>query len=305
VHAASEVIVIGGANVDIKAKAQGELLSGTSNPGRVAIASGGVARNIAHNLARLDVPVALISAVGSDTFGRTLIAETEAAGVDCAMVLTTSKPTGSYIAVLDTKGELAMGVNDMSVIDEVTPGVLSAHEHRLQSARLILADCNLPEESLHWLAQFAGKLIVEPVSVAKSEKVRVLAGVETFGLTLNRRQAEHLSGVEAFDAIAVLHERGFEHVVLTLGPDGAVAARKGEAPVHIAAFANEPRDVTGAGDAAVAGFIFGLLEGADLVEAARLGQAAASLTVAGLGSVSPDLSRARLLSLVSLRMDGS
>ena len=77
-----EVIAIGGANIDIKAKAERALVPASSNPGAVSFALGGVARNVAHNLARLDVAVALISAVGADAFGRDLLARTETAGVD-------------------------------------------------------------------------------------------------------------------------------------------------------------------------------------------------------------------------------
>ncbi|MFN0194315.1 MAG: PfkB family carbohydrate kinase, partial [Aestuariivirga sp.] len=49
----ADVVAIGGANIDIKAKALGNVLPGTSNPGTVSVSPGGVARNIAHNLAVL------------------------------------------------------------------------------------------------------------------------------------------------------------------------------------------------------------------------------------------------------------
>jgi pseudouridine kinase len=229
----TEVVIIGGANIDIKAKARSELVTGTSNPGSVSFASGGVARNVAHNLAQLGVPVALLSAVGDDAFGSRLIAETEAAGVDCSMVLRTRQPTGSYVAVLDSEGEMTVAVNAMTAIDALSPAILAEHEQRLASARLILADCNLPRESLISLTRFADRLIIEPVSVAKSEKARKLAGRGIFAITLNQRQAEHLCGLritgrsEAMRAAAALHRQGFAHVILTLGRDGAVAVRVG------------------------------------------------------------------------------
>jgi pseudouridine kinase len=306
---AVEVIVIGGANVDIKAKAACDLAPGTSNPGTVSFSPGGVARNIAHNLARLEVPVALISAVGGDAFSTSLIAETEAAGVDCAMVLRRQGETSSYVAILNAKGEMALAVNAMAAMDSLTPERLAMHERRLDRAKLIVADCNLPEESLLWLTRFAARLMIEPVSVAKAEKLRALHGWNIFALACNRRQAEHLAGLkmkdigEAFEAIAVLHARGFEHVAVTLGPEGAVASRKGESAAHVKPHTSLARDVTGAGDAAAAGLIFGLVEGLDLVAAARLGQAAATLAIAAMDSVAPDLTRARLLSLAASHMD--
>jgi pseudouridine kinase len=308
--AAREVIVIGGANIDIKAKAAGDLIPGTSNPGAVSFAPGGVARNIAHNLARLEIPVALISAVASDAFGSNLIAETEAAGVDCSMVLRVPGPASSYVAILDARGEMAVAVNAMPAMDMLTPEVLAAHEQRLASADIILADCNLPQQSLGWLARFAGRLVIEPVSVVKAEKLRTLRSRNIFAITCNRLQAEHLSTLkisetgDALKAAAELHRQGFERVVITLGAAGAVASHDGRGLAHVEAFAKTPQDVTGAGDAAASGLIFGLMQGLDLIAAARLGQAAASLAVAATEAVSPDLTRARLLSLASSRRNG-
>jgi pseudouridine kinase len=59
-------------------------------------------------------------------------------------------------------------------------------------------------------------------------------------------------------------------------------------------------DVTGAGDAAVAGLVFGLLDGRSLAEAARLGQSAAALKLASAQSVAEGLSRDRLLHMAGL-----
>ena len=82
-----DIIVIGGANIDIKARAGGKYIAGTSNPGSVSFTPGGVARNIAHNLGSLGVNVALISAFGKDAAGEIAIAATKAAGVDLSLCL--------------------------------------------------------------------------------------------------------------------------------------------------------------------------------------------------------------------------
>ncbi|HEY4689215.1 MAG TPA: PfkB family carbohydrate kinase, partial [Anaerolineae bacterium] len=67
------VLVIGAAGLDIKGRAAGPLLPGTSNAGRVRRSLGGVARNVAENLARLDVNVTLLTAVGDDAAGRQIM----------------------------------------------------------------------------------------------------------------------------------------------------------------------------------------------------------------------------------------
>jgi len=63
------VLVIGASSSDIKGRASSKLQHGTSNAGLVRRSLGGVARNIAENLARLDLNVTLLTAVGDDHAG--------------------------------------------------------------------------------------------------------------------------------------------------------------------------------------------------------------------------------------------
>jgi sugar/nucleoside kinase (ribokinase family) len=92
-----------------------------------------------------------------------------------------------------------------------------------------------------------------------------------------------------------LHGLGFENIVLHRGSQGALVSSPGGQFEVAAGAANQIADVTGAGDAAVAGLILGLLEGLPIGEAAQLGQKAAALKLASHLSVSPKLSRDSLL----------
>ena len=89
------VVLIGGANVDIKGRARGPYVAGTSNPGEVTVSAGGVGRNIAENLARLGISVALVTALGDDANGLLLRQACEAAGIDLSMAIKAAAPTGS------------------------------------------------------------------------------------------------------------------------------------------------------------------------------------------------------------------
>src|ERR1044072_9628730 len=72
------VVVIGGANVDVKVRSLAPLAYRTSNPGHAHTSPGGVARNVAENLARLGTPTHLIAAVGQDPAGGRVLAEIQA-----------------------------------------------------------------------------------------------------------------------------------------------------------------------------------------------------------------------------------
>jgi pseudouridine kinase len=297
----AKVVVVGGANVDVKGRSSAPPIAGTSNPGVVVTTVGGVGRNIAHNLAGLGVDVALIAAIGDDPNGWMVKRETAAAGVDVSMLETVAAPTGLYLVLLDDTGEVIAAINDMRCVDLLLPAHLEARKAALGAAEILVADCNLSTACLSWLvgfAQEAGKrLVIEPVSVPKALKLFELGQrPEAFLITPNSAQLEAL-GQSADQRLALrrLHGLGFAHVVEHRGRDGALVSDGHDDVETVPAFAvSGVRDVTGAGDAAVAGLVCGLVEGRDLVAAARLGQAAAALKLRSADSIATGLSRDRL-----------
>jgi pseudouridine kinase len=283
----ADVVVVGACNLDIKAQTLSRHVPGTSNPGVVSHTSGGVGRNIAHNLARLGASVALVSAVGRDAAGETVLAATHVAGVDVSRVERSADATGTYVAVLDHDGELVTALNDMRSVEAITPQVISRHRELLNDAKLIVADCNLPQDALHALVRLVGhKLVVEPVSVPKAAKLAEALKTGTIFLASpNRDQIARLTGeTNATAALAELHRMGLHKAVLHAGRDGAYVS-EGQGVHHVPA---QPpaviRDVTGAGDAAVAGLVFGLLQGESLLEAAARGQALAGQVIGSTAS---------------------
>lgn len=283
------VLVIGGANLDIKAKVIAPHVPATSNPAHVLTKAGGVARNIAHNLARLGVATKLVTAVGQGAEAEMILAETAAAGVDISKVLRLPARTGTYLAVLDNTGELVTAVNDMAITESITPEIMRGLEHDIAAAGLVVADCNLRPDTLEALAAMAGaKLVIEPVSVVKSQKLlALLARHEVFLATPNLDQLHALATVaNVQDGLRKLHALGLRNVVVHAGPQGAFAS-DGRSIEAVASQATRVVDVTGAGDAATAGLVAGLLQGLPLAKAAELGQKTAAHVIASESSTLP------------------
>lgn len=301
-----KVIVIGGANVDIKGRSSGRYVAGTSNPGHVTHVAGGVGRNIAENLARLCFSVSLVTALGKDANGALLRAACESARIDLSLSVLSAEPTGTYLAVLDETGEMVSAVSDMRAMDTLTPDQLEGRADALRQADMLVADCNLSAVCLEWLCDFSARqgvrLLIEPVSVAKSQKLLAFTRrAPVFAITPNAQQLNALAGGD----IKRLHALGFTNVVLHRGREGAVASDGPTAaavpPVPVTAVA----DVTGAGDAAVAGLVCGLLDGLSLADAARVGQCAAAIKLSSSHSVAEGLSRDSLQRLkASLPLGG-
>jgi pseudouridine kinase len=286
------VIVIGGSNVDIKGRSGGPYVAGTSNPGAVTISAGGVGRNIAENLARLGLDVSLITAIGDDANGGFLREACGKAGIGLSHAITTAEPTGTYLAVLDERGEMVSAVSDMRAIDRLEPAHLEAAAEELAGADMLVADCNISVPCLAWLCDFAGKrqrrLVIEPVSVPKASKLLAFTrSMPVFAITPNIQQLKELAGGD----IPALHHRGFANIIVHKGSEGAIIS-DGHSILNVPpGRVSEVTDVTGAGDAAVAGLVCGIAEGLPLEKAARLGQWAAAVKLASRESVASGLSR--------------
>ncbi|WP_052002949.1 carbohydrate kinase family protein [Microvirga sp. BSC39] len=302
----SRVFCIGGAAVDRKYRALDALRPGTSNPVHTERSFGGVARNVAENIARLGLTVSLASILGEDENGRALLEDLQGLGIDTrSMSFSDEHATAEYVAVLQPDGELALGLANMAIFDGLTPALLHNMEPDFQTAWLF-ADCNLPSETLHALVDTARRqsltLAIDAVSTPKVARLpRDLTGVGLLFLNLDEARA-YLSEPEASPekAAARLRACGAERIVLTLGEAGLIVADR--SGIHrIGAVGAKIVDATGAGDALIAATLVALLKGRSLAEAARLGAAAAALTVESTASVRPDLSFALLEATLSLR----
>lgn len=295
------VVVIGGANVDIKARSAAPATPHTSNPGHGSMSPGGVGRNVAENLARLGTRTHLIAAVGRDPLGDNLLAQTSAAGVRLEFVQRSGQPTGTYTAILDSDGELIVAVADMTIVEDLRPEHLNPARDVITTAGLLVLDGNLATQTLEHalaLAAEAGvRTILEPVSVPKARLIAATIASERplYAVTPNRDELTALTDLptrtdrQLRTAADSLHKRGVQHVWVRLGPDGSLLSSASGEAVHIPAVPTTVEDVTGAGDSSLAGFCHALIEDSTPVEAARFGHAAASLTIASSHTVRPDL----------------
>lgn len=301
---AEPILVAGGANLDRVARCKGPVAMGSSNPVAVQESFGGVARNVAENLARLGLPVRLLTAVGDDAAGATLLRNARELGMDTAPTLVAAdRPTGTYTALLQPDGEMVLALADMEIMERLTLEAFRSRRSHWASVRVRVADCNLPAEVLAALVEDSRRPGVELTLVAVSEPKmarlpEVLVGVSL--MILNRgelaaRVGHPLKGRRALqDAARALHAQGVRRVVVTLGSEG-VLCLDGTKATFLPAPPVDVVDVTGAGDAFSSGVIASLTCHPDeLLRACRLGLRLAALTLASASSVAPSLSPALL-----------
>jgi len=295
------VIVIGGAGVDLIGRLEGELRAGTSNPANIRTSYGGVARNVAENLARLGQKSILVSAVGDDHNGEQLLKQAMEAGVDTSYIVsTTEHPTGSYLGVVNPSGVLQFALDDINATSALTPEYIRSLSGVFQEASLVVIDANLPEDTLRTIFSQARKarlpVCADPTSTSLAgrllpflDRLRFITPNSGEAGVLCEQVFENNQPKDARNAAKFLVGQGVEIALITLAEFGVVYATS-ETSGHVPAMRTTIVDPTGAGDALSATVIYSLLNDIPLDDAIRLGVTAASLTLRHRGTVIQDLS---------------
>lgn len=294
------VLVIGAAGIDYKGYPETSLQLDTSNPGLVRQGFGGVARNIAENLARLEVPVVLLTALGQDQVGDLVYDHCHKSGIKMDYVMRCpDAQTGTYVAVFNNDGDLMVAVSDNRILNQMDQRYLDQHLEVFAKARMVVADLNLPISLLEHILSLAEKydlqVVIDPTSPARAEAVRPYIS-RIYMITPNAAETTSLCGLEipahnldsAVTAAHQLVNLGVRIAIVTMGSQG-LAYAESNGTGHISAVRTQVVDTTGAGDALTAGVIFGLVNDIPLDEAMRLGVTAASITLQSQESVAPRL----------------
>lgn len=294
------VALVGGANMDICASPTSHLRMHDSNPGSVVTSPGGVARNIAENLARLGVDCRLVAAVGADHHGDLLVQQGRAAGIDMDAVLRfDDAQTSTYVSLLDESGDMHVGVNDMLIVEKLQPDRLRTHEPMLRQASLVVLDTNLPDTSIAYLCEILNDrpLFVDAVSVAKAHRIGPhLESVHT--LKAGSMEAEALCGMrcrtekQLAKAARKFHRLGTRRVFISLGEKGIFYSDGNAAGIEPVPGARPAvTNANGAGDAQFAGIAYGWLNEWPLMKTIRFAMSAAGLTMSHRSTINPDMSR--------------
>ena len=296
------VLVIGAAVLEISGETAQSPQPGTRQFGRVRHSVSGVARNIAENLARLDIKTMLLSSVADDDIGQHIITHSSRAGIDCSHILRVS---GAHTAASITLGAAdergALTVDDFSIMQYLDSDYLLEHEHLFQKASLVVIDATLSAEALDTLFELAAR---HQAPVCADPTSPLLAGrlcsyiPNLYLIVPNASETVALCGLEkpaderesAIQIAWQLVNMGANIAVVTLGEQGlAYADTSGGG--YIRAIHTQVVHAAGAGDAFSGAVIFGILNSVPIDEAMRLGVTAASLTLASEARVLPTLSQ--------------
>lgn len=295
-----DVVVVGSINHDLTL-----VTDRHPRPGETVLGSeqysgpGGKGANQAVAAARLDSRVAMIGRVGDDDPGRALVEVLDAERIDVSGVIRDAAAgTGLAVITVDPDGENSIvvipGANRL-----VNPEQIRSYAGKVGSARVVLAQLEIPVESVTETASITAGIFLLNPAPARSLPDDLLATVDV--LIPNRSELAGLAGgdepTSRNEAIEMARSlRGPRAVVVTLGGEGALVVG-GDVAAHIPAPEVEVVDTTGAGDAFCGALAHALARGIPLDEAARWGVTAGAIatTRRGAQTALPTLSELRKL----------
>lgn len=284
----ASIIIVGSVNMDLVVRTPRFALPGETVMGHgFDTVPGGKGANQAVAARRLGGAVAMVACVGEDAFGLAMREGLAGEGIDVQHVdVRGGHPSGVALITVDDLGEnsiiVAPGANGRMTVEDVALAGAA-----IASAAVLVLQLEVPMPVVHAAATIArehGRIVV--LNAAPAQPCETLLALVDY-LVVNETEVFALAGPgvqRRDDAIAALLRRGVQHVVVTLGANGAVlASAKGDATT-VAAFAVPVVDTTAAGDAFVGGFAVALAEGASPTEALKRGNAAGALTVTRAGA---------------------
>jgi pseudouridine kinase len=293
---------IGAANVDVHGRSRKAVVMRDSNPGYMATSVGGVTRNILENLSRQGVNTVMLSSVGDDLYGEKIVRDSTAAGIDMSHVLVRrGAVSSSYIAILDERGDMLLGMSDMRIIENLPETYIGENIDLLTKADAIVCDACLPVTLLDYLTSgIAGDtpVLIDPVSTAYARQMAPVAG-KFAAIKPNEMELSILTGLPTNSetqierACEALLSRGTKRIAVSRGEKGCYYADADGYRIFRALKPVEQMvNATGAGDAFMAGLTHALVSHRPVEEMLDYALASGVTAIVSMPTINPAMSDA-------------
>lgn len=293
----TEIKIIGGINIDIEGSPSDKLKYHDSNPGKIKLSYGGVGRNIAENVLRIGGKCGMLSAVGDDHMSIGAKTALKKLGCDTSHIIEIEGRSPSmYLSILDGSGDMEIAISDMGIIDAIDSGLIVESKEWLADSEVIALDGNLMGELLDFVTRELrdSRFFFDPVSASKGIRAKDFIG-RFFAIKPNIIEAETILGlsIENDEDIRRAGERfmelGVKQVYITLNKDGVYFRDENEEGFLRPKEGIKVISATGAGDSFSACILYGIARGLRVSEIAKMGMAAAEITMESTNAVNPDI----------------
>lgn len=293
------IAVVGNVFVDIKGFPDDNYIPGGRNAGKVEIVHGGVGRNVAEDIANIELRPRFVSMVDDTPEGEEVLRKLKNHKVDTSCVLTVPDSMGMWLAVFDETGDIVASISKRPAMDALAQMIEERGDEIFADCDSIVLEIDLDKEIIKSVFKYAEKYhkrvyaVVANMSIA-SQRRDFLQSIDCFVCNAEEADILFVSDMQELEPEELCEELSKRVVsaripamVVTLGSRGAVYAdMHGDKGVYPARRV-KVRDTTGAGDAFCAGVAIGLTYGKTMREAVQIGTQLASSVITVSENVCP------------------
>ena len=293
------IVIIGAVFVDIKGYPLSTYIPGGRNAGRVEQVHGGVCRNVAEDIANVELRPTFVSLVDDTGSGQDVIDKLTKHKVNTRYIEKVPDGMGTWLAVFDNDGDVCAAISKRP---DTTPLTKLLEEKGDE----IFADC----DGIAFELDLEKATVKQILRYAKKYNKKVYAAISNMSIAMERRaflqeidcfvcnqqeagllfsdEYDHMAPEEMCRTLAAnVHSANIPCMVVTMGGEGAVYARSNGESGVVPAKKVDVIDTTGAGDAFFAGTVIGLTYGKTLPEACEIGSRLAASVICTAENVCP------------------
>ena len=288
------IVVIGAIFVDIKGYPEDVYIPAGRNVGRVEQVHGGVGRNVAEDIANVELRPTFVSLVDDSGIGEDVVRKLKSHKVNTDYVRSVRDGMGTWLAVFENDGDVVASISKRPDLMPIAD-ILDQHGDEIfRDADSIIVEIDMDKDIIKRVFKLAQKYnkrvyaVVANMSIAVERRDFLL---KTDCFVCNQQEAgilfsDDYSEMDAAELEQIIREKvSFAQIpgmIVTMGEKGAVYADKDGNSGFCPARRVKVKDTTGAGDAFCAGAAIGLTYGKTMAEACEIGaHLAASVITTG------------------------
>ena len=293
------IVVVGAVFVDVKGFPEDKYIPTGRNAGKVEIVHGGVGRNVAEDIANIELRPTFVSLVDDTAEGEEVISKLRNHKVNTDYIRRVKDGMGMWLAVFNNMGDIAGSISKRPDLSPICDMLDEKGDEIFRNADSIIMEIDIDKEIVKRVFRYAEKYhkpvyaVVANMSIA-TQRRDFLQSIDCF--VCNQQEAgilfvsdfSDMSPEELCDDLSrrVISAQ-IPSMVVTMGSRGAVYAdMHGDKGVYPAQKVTV-RDTTGAGDAFCAGVAIGLTYKKSMREAVEIGTRLAASVITASENVCP------------------
>ena len=293
------IVVIGAVFVDIKGYPTSNFIPTGRNAGNVEQVHGGVARNVAEDIANCELRPTFVSLVDNSGTGIDVVRKLRDHKVDTRYIREVRDGMGTWLAVFDNDGDVYASISKRPDLRPIADILDEQGDEIFADADSVVIEICVDKEIVKRVFKLAKKhnkkvfAVVANMSIAQ-ERRDFLQSIDCFvcniqeaGMLFSDDYAERTKE----EMIEIISQKviaaQIPSMIVTMGGNGAVYADKYGDKGHCPARRVEVKDTTGAGDSFCAGVAIGLTYGKNLRESCEIGAHLAASVIVTSENVCP------------------